>query len=153
MNAIIKLGPLLLWIFLEGCNKPSGMYEFSKALYSQNNIKIYKMEQNQLPKNSSGNLYERYVILDSAILKEKDFESFKKQALNTSNYLKNLSRNCPSIPTYGFQLTKGSVKYIVTLSSLPCAKLIVVNNNTKEEKVFDLAEKNTMSPYVETLFK
>ncbi|MBN8641239.1 MAG: hypothetical protein J0L86_05435 [Flavobacteriales bacterium] len=112
---------------------------------------IYKIKYDN--EGTKGQLfYEGYSVIDAKKIEKQQFKEFKELLNDSTNYSNDNSKNCPAIPQYGFKIKQDSSEFIFFIGKNPCAKIIILNTQTKNEVTKDLIDTNTIIPFFEDNF-
>lgn len=96
--------------------------------------------------------YDGFEIIQDKQIDQHSFLKLEEILKDSTNYLKNKSKNCPSVPEYGFKLRTSNAVSLIFISKEPCLKITILNNENKNEIIRDLTENNNIIPFLDSLF-
>jgi hypothetical protein len=125
--------------------------DFKHIMERKKQLSIYDIQYSTNRPNEKL-FYKGYSIEGEKVIGRKTILTLTNLIKDSGNYITDRSQNCVMVAHYGIKLEADTLKYRVFIGKQPCLKMLVINEPLNTETVFDLSDKNTIIPFLDSLF-
>lgn len=134
------------------CRKSASMEkDFRHIIERKKQLRVYEIAySDNNPKNKL--FYKGYSISGEKLIGRKSIQALAGLIKDSANYLMDRSQNCVLVAHYGLKLNDDSLQYRVFIGKQPCLKILILNEKSNTETVYDLSDNNSIIPFFDSLF-